>query len=106
MPKFVSFAQELRDACDEKGLDSTGTKAVLLDRLEAALTAGGAAEDAGGDAAAPPAEEEEELADIDEAGFAYLPVNASQEFISTIRAHASTAACIALRFLPTPLTVH
>ena len=32
--------QELRDACEEKGLDSTGIKAVLLERLEQALAGG------------------------------------------------------------------
>ena len=48
--------QELRDACEEKGLDSTGIKAVLLERLEQAL--------AGGEDAPAAAEEEEELEDI------------------------------------------
>ena len=48
--------QELRDACEEKGLDSTGIKAVLLERLEQSL--------AGGEDAPAPAEEEEELEDI------------------------------------------
>lgn len=48
--------QELRDACEEKGLDSTGIKAVLLERLEQSL--------AGGEAAPATAEEEEELEDI------------------------------------------
>ena len=48
----LNFPQELRDACEEKGLDSTGIKAVLLERLEQSL-AGGA-----------DAEEEEELEDI------------------------------------------
>jgi len=49
--------QELRDACEEKGLDSTGVKAVLLDRLEASMAGG---------AEAPPATDgmEEELEDI------------------------------------------
>ena len=48
--------QELRDACEEKGLDSTGIKAVLLERLEQSL--------AGGEAAPAAADEEEELEDI------------------------------------------
>jgi SAP domain-containing ribonucleoprotein len=52
----VTRFQELRDACEEKGLDSTGIKAVLLERLEQAL--------AGGEDAPAAAEEEEDLEDI------------------------------------------
>eukprot|EP00048_Salpingoeca_helianthica_P015051 m.224790 g.224790 ORF g.224790 m.224790 type:complete len:654 (+) comp16545_c0_seq1:57-2018(+) len=51
---------ELREACKAKGLDTTGTKAVLVARLEAG--ASGAAPAAAAPAAAPAAAEEEEAA--------------------------------------------
>ena len=58
-------SQELRDACEEKGLDATGLKAVLLERLEKSLAsdADADADAAGGDDDAP-AENDDDLEDV------------------------------------------
>ena len=57
--------QELRDACEEKGFDSTGLKAVLLERLEQSLAPGETDADAPAvTAGTAHGDEEEELEDI------------------------------------------
>ena len=75
--------QELRDALGELGEDTTGTKPVLLQRLEAALEAKRAEEEEDGAGAGPteaaaegrgrggPAEEQEEQEEQEEEGVTY-----------------------------------